>query len=211
MINIPTLFHNINLALVPHFITRLISYAGIVIWLLPPFRQYKGGYFLFFLVLALTDPIANFFYTLFKYNLIYIYVFSSFILLFVAINHLRYLKTSIVIVNVAVSLFSLILLYEINNINIIMGLMFFFHFEIFCCFIIFMVQKLVARNIFYSYFLVLVFYEFSILVKFITFIIDRKTGAPINYLMDIIELFIGAYFILFNLKTGPRIRLKPQH
>jgi hypothetical protein len=44
-----------------------ISYISIAAWLIPPFRQYKTSYFLYFLVLALSDPL----------NIISYYVFHS--------------------------------------------------------------------------------------------------------------------------------------
>ena len=39
-------------------ISKLLLFTGIIVWLLPPFKQYRGKYFLFFLILACLDPIS---------------------------------------------------------------------------------------------------------------------------------------------------------
>jgi hypothetical protein len=40
------------------YLARIIIYISILIWLIPPFKQLKGGYFLYFLILGYSDPLA---------------------------------------------------------------------------------------------------------------------------------------------------------
>lgn len=48
-------------------LTKLLFFTSIIVWLLPPFKQFKGRYFLFFLILAFMDPI----------NLLFLFIFKS--------------------------------------------------------------------------------------------------------------------------------------
>jgi hypothetical protein len=47
-------------------ISKLLFFTSIIIWLLPPFKQFKGKYFLYFLILAFMDPISLFFVFIIK-------------------------------------------------------------------------------------------------------------------------------------------------
>ena len=84
----------------------------------------------------------------------------------------------------------------------------FLHIEIFGYFIIYLIKKLIYRNILYTYILFLVFYELSVFIKSFSFVFDVKTGLPIIHMLNILEVFIGLYFIIFNLKTSPKLRPK---
>lgn len=42
-------------------ISKVLFFTSVIVWLLPPFKQFKGEYFLFFLILAFMDPINLFF------------------------------------------------------------------------------------------------------------------------------------------------------
>src|ERR1035437_9359451 len=62
------------------YLAKFIVYFSILIWLLPPFRQLKGGYFLYFLTLGYSDPLVFLFLKLFHLNVEYIHLIIAFIL-----------------------------------------------------------------------------------------------------------------------------------
>lgn len=188
---------------------KLLFYIGFITWLVPPFRQYKGGFFLYFLVLALTEPLGMLMYYLFSLNPMYLYAPSSLCLLLTSLYYLHSIKFNILLVNLAFFLLSIFLFIEYGNIRILIFLMAILQIEIFCGFIISLVRKLVNRNIFYTYFLLIIFYEFSLIVKSISYVFDIKTSMPFIHMLGILEVIIGLYFILFNLKNSPKIYPKP--
>src|ERR1035437_8060525 len=136
--NIPG--HALLLVLAANFVSKLILYFNFFIWFLPPFRQYKGGFFLYFMILALTDPLGYLLYTIFKIAPYYFYAPSSLFLLFVALRYTASLKPGIIL--------------------------------------------------------------------FSSFISLVCTGIFIIYLLNALEVLICIYFIIFNLRTGPRFRPK---
>ncbi|MFA7227566.1 MAG: hypothetical protein WC061_00910, partial [Melioribacteraceae bacterium] len=50
-------------------IAKFLFFTSVIVWLLPPFKQFKGKYFLFFLILACFDPISLLFMYIFKSSL----------------------------------------------------------------------------------------------------------------------------------------------
>jgi hypothetical protein len=204
--NFPYNVHPI--VLITNIITKLIFYFSFISWIIPPFRQYKGGLFLYFLVLALADPIGYLSYAIFGINPFYSYIPSSIALLFVSLYYLRYLKSSIVMTNILILLMFSLFYINSQSTKALISIMAFVHFEIFCGFIIFLINKLVYRNILYTYYLCIIFYEFSLILKFIELFFVLKTGFRSSYLLTALEIFICLYFIIFNLKTSPRYHPK---
>jgi hypothetical protein len=187
-------------------VSQLIFYFNFFIWFLPPFRQYKGGFFLFFLILALTDPAGFLLFKIFKIEPIYSYAPSSLFLLFAALFYTDSLKPGIILFNSFVSLVSAVLFIIFHDVRLLIILMAYLQFVILFNFIIYLVRKLFYRNIFYSYLLVLVLYEFTIIIKSILFIFQINTTLFLIHFLNLFEIIICFYFIIFNLKTGPRFR-----
>src|SRR5665647_628075 len=80
-----------------NIITILIGYSDLAVWLFPPFKQFKGGFFYYFLILAFMDPLVTTGYALFKVNIFYIYAPTSFLLLLSALYYTRSLSRNTLI------------------------------------------------------------------------------------------------------------------
>ena len=191
-----------------NIITKLIFYFSFISWLLPPFRQHKGGYFFYFLILALAEPLGFALYLLFRINPQYSYAPSSLALLLVSLYYFKYLKSSVVFINILVLFIIAVLTINTHNIIVLLTLTAFYHLEIFSGYTICLIRKLVYRNIFYTYFLIIIFYEFSLILKFVGFFFDLKTGLGFSYLLTALEVIICFYFIFYNIKTSPRFHTK---
>ena len=195
--NIPG--HALLLVLAANFVSKLILYFNFFIWFLPPFRQYKGGFFLYFMILALTDPLGYLLYTIFKIAPYYFYAPSSLFLLFVALRYTASLKPGIILFSSFISLVCTGLFIISQDVRILIILMAYLQFVIFFIFIIFLVRKLLNRNILYSYLLFLILYEFTIILKSILFIFQINTSIFFIYLLNALDVLICIYFIIFNL------------
>jgi hypothetical protein len=55
--------------------------------------------------------------------------------------------------------------------------------------------------------LMLVLYEFSVIPKFFILYSESMAGLAYFYFSTIIEIFIGLFFVFFNEKNSPTIRL----
>jgi hypothetical protein len=206
LLNILGLVHPNVIAI--NTIARALFFINFFLWLLPPFRQYKGGFFLYFLVLAVTDPLSMILSSIFHILPSDIYAPSSIILLFVSLYYLKSLEIRIIMLNLLICLIDVVFYLKFHNTMILIGLMAFLHLEIFSFFLTYFIRKLINRNILYTYLLILVFYEFSVFIKSFSFVFDLKTGLAIIHLLNILEVFIGLYFIIFNLKTSPKLHPK---
>jgi hypothetical protein len=199
-----------QIAIVTNIIIKALFYLNFLIWLLPPFRQYKGGFFLYFLILALADPVTILISSIFSISTPVMYAPSSLALFIASLYYIKSVNFKIIFFNILICLIAVILNFYFHNNRILIGLMAFFHLEIFSYFLTYLIRKLINRNILYTYILLLVFYEFSVFIKSFSYVFDIKTGVPIIHMLNIMEVFIGLYFIVFNLKTSPKIRPKLQ-
>src|SRR5674476_584731 len=84
------------------YLAKIFVYISILIWLLPPFRQLKGGYFLYFLILGYSDPLALFLLKFIKLNINYTHLIVAYLL---AISILFYAKNLNVKWNIILFLF----------------------------------------------------------------------------------------------------------
>lgn len=202
-LTIPTVVH-----LIAQFkiVTKLIIYFNILFWLLPPLKQFKGGYFIYFLIIAITDPIAQILYLLFKIDPSYIYTYSSVVLLLSAILYVyKPDRKSIIAYLVILSLISTIILL-IHNLKLGLVLIIITHIAICILFIYRFWGKYFNRNVIYIFLLALIFYELTIVIKMFVYLFDVQTGLIFLYSTDILDIIICQYFIFFNFKNGGKFR-----
>lgn len=196
----------LHIVLELHLITKLIVYFNIIMWLLPPLKQFKGGYFFYFVILALTDPLTNILFKALNFNPFNIYIPSSAALLLVSLyyTNLHSKKILMIYLTSFVMLYALMMTH--GDIKLKILIIIFMHINICIIFIHRFYQKYFDRNILYVYLLVLIFYEFTVVMKMFVFLFDINTGVIFVYGMNILEVFICFYFIFFNFKNGGKIR-----
>jgi hypothetical protein len=173
-------------------------------WLLVPFRQYKGEYFMFFLIIGLMDPITVILNKTLHTQPISLYIIFIFlaILTLLGLNVIRK-NIALIIVLFAGSIF-IAFFVNIKYMIIYLALLHLMIFIIFLSRTIFDIYKDEFINVFYF---VICVYEISIIIKFMVSIIDLKTGIILFYLTSAFEILVGLYFILYNEKNSPKIKL----
>ena len=176
---------------------ELIVYISIVFWLLPPFRQFKGAYFLYFLILALSDPLAIFSVKLIGAPPHVIHTFAS-ILLFYSINpksaniRRNWFSHSIFIIGFIIAIF---FLHNLLYIVLIIHLMILFKF---LKLTLVTSYKLDILNIFY---LVLIFYELSIIINLLDFLGSNEFRIIIYYMTLSFQILMAIFFTIFTEKS----------
>jgi hypothetical protein len=167
-----------------------------LVWVLPPFKQQETKYFLYFLILAISDPLVVGLSYLFKilpqqsYVVIeFIIIFSlikknfrnKFLVLFAVIGYLLSYKS-------LANEYLLIISFFLQTVILLIIL---YHF-------ILSIQEEKGLNLFY---MLMVLYQVTLVIKFIVVITDANLGLVQFYLTSIIGIIFGILFTLINIST----------
>ncbi len=186
-------------------LAKYIIFFSILIWLATPLRQYKKNYFFFFLLYALTDPIlilVHLFFHIHPYQ-----AYSIFILLAVlSLLKFTWIKKYKVYISLAFLINIILSVYaNLKYLSIDLILLNFIILIIFLSKAIFDVYKEDLINVFYF---VICVYQISIIMKYVIFATNVKTGIIFFYLTSAFEILIGIYFIFYNERNSPKIKFK---
>jgi hypothetical protein len=163
----------------------------------------KGGYFLYFLILGYSDPLALFLGWLFKLNANYTHLIIAFLL---TISILYYTKNLNYKWIIALILLLILSIWkgdrDIRYLTIII-----FHFLIFAQILIPSIKEFYQRHKINIYFSVLSVYELTTILKYTAFAYNYASGVYFFYLSAVFEMVIGLFFIFFNVQNSPYIKL----
>jgi len=173
-----------------------IAYISIIIWLLPPIKQYKTEYFFFFLVLALSDVITLVFSLLFHLNTQIMYAFST---AFLIVSLVRLDKIKIALLFIATGL--LTILCWIYNSKLLFVLYAMFSFIILLIITFQFLQNLILKNSISIFFVFLIAYEFSLLLKNIVIVTNIIQGLTLFFVTTTFEIVFGIIFTFVNINT----------
>lgn len=178
-------------------IARDIVYISIFFWLLPPFRQFRGAFFYFFLILSLYDPISLLFVKSTGLNPDFIHVFLG-ILLFYSINfkitdisknifwHIAFLSTLLLILIISRSPQIILLI---------------IHFCILLKLIRLLLIKIYTDNAFNIFLLAIVFYEISAVLNLLVYLTANEMWLIIYYTTSAFQIFLAIFFTIFTDKS----------
>ena len=189
---------------------------NILIGLLIPFRQYKNGLFLFFLLAGIADPIIGPLNILFGTDtnlLLYCYQIFLFIITIHYIKKERISRFYLISVAIFVCLIPLlsfgVLIKPLtqDGISLVLGLS-----TIIIILITYNLLILMSRNIFTSgkvnlYFLAVVFSSLLTTLKLGVLAIKLQVGVAYFVISFFLEGIINIYFIFFDIKNSPQISL----
>ena len=176
-------------------IASIITYISIFIWIFPALRQYRESYFYFFLVLALSDPVNIIcVHALGVFPNYYVHSVAGLLLLysigFKLENLLRFWYANIVFI-----IFFLIALFSIEN---LLFIILFSHFLILIKFIKILMLKLYQSGEFNWFYLALIFYEITVILKVIVFISGTEIGILYFYLTLAFQFLVAIFFTIFR-------------
>jgi hypothetical protein len=185
------------------YLAKFIVYFSILIWLLPPFRQLKGGYFLYFLILGYSDPLALFLGWIFQLNVEYIQLITAFLL---TISILFY-NNNLNLKWIAALL--LLLMLSVWKVGVDKRYFYFiiFHIIIYLQILIPSIKEFYLKQRINIYFTVLLIYELTTILKFVAVAYNYFPGIYLFYISVVFELVIGIFFIFYNLQNSPLIKL----
>ena len=187
-------------------LSNTIFYLSILIWLLPPFRQYKTFFFSYFLVLGIADVLVFFATNFFEISSYDFYVIVSFCL-FIALQEIEYLKKKKKVF-IGLGLIVICLSFWGIGKNQYIFLISFLHLMIIFRILYLFVIKVAQRQTINFFYLVLAFYEFTIILKFLNFLFELKVEAETYfYITTGFELLVGIFFTTFR-EESPKLVYK---
>lgn len=185
------------LSFVMNHISTTILYLSIGAWLLPPFRQKGTFFFPYFLVLGIADFITFFLIKYFQFSSYNFYVFVSFVL-FISLQEVVYLKKKKLVFSVLGLVVIYLGFFSFGN-NTYVLLIGFLHLMILLRILYLFVMKVAQKQTINFFYLVLAFYEFTIILKFLNFLFELKVEAETYfYITTGFELLVGIFFTTFR-------------
>lgn len=180
---------------------NLLSYPTItllssIIWLFPPIKHFKRFFFLYFLILAISDILMTTFLII-KINIAFnLYLIISFLLL-LSIQKIDFIKSKKILILILGIIIILISVFYPRNIftDILFTLIHFLIIIKLLYFFVIYIADNKALNIFY---LVLVFYELTVLTKFLE-VFSFNFNVTTNFILTTgFEIACGLFFCIFR-------------
>ncbi len=172
-----------------------VYYLSMVAWLLPLLRQYKSNLFLFFFVLALSDPLTFLISKHSPLTTIHITPIACYLALFVLSDPLN-AKNLKKIFLAFIGVFGLLSSFYPWQLAYIYAS--FSHSIILFIFIkraLIFVAENGRVNLFH---MVLILYETSIILKVVAFLTDLERGFAFFMITNIFQIFIAGFFIIYR-------------
>ena len=174
-------------------VEKIIVYISTFFWLFPPFRQYKGRFFYYFLILALSDPLAIINYSFIGIPHYFIHSIAGLLLLY-SFDSIVYVKKYL-IANIIFILAFFLFLFLLNNLLYVILTL---HLLILYRFIRQALINTYSKNELNIFLCALVFYEISVAVKTIEFISGTDLGIIFFYLTLSFQILVAIFFTIFR-------------
>ncbi len=173
-------------------IVQFLVLASVVIWVLPPIRQYKNFMFDFFLVLAVIDPITLI-YGLTTRKSLPLWVFTLFIfLLIISVTNEEYLKKlKYFLIILPLFLVSLIPFLQTNHYHFIIILE---NSVLLFIFLKWLIAEFVENKKLKFFYLMLIFYIITVILKYFNLLIGFTDASSFFIIASITQIFFGLYF-----------------
>lgn len=178
--------------MIPYIIIAL----SIIVWFLPLFRQKRTEFFLFFLILASSDPLIIIFHQL---NLFH---GQQLIVIFELLAFYALIKRTI-LNKIAILILSLIIVFAFENMT--SALVHSLSAVIQTLILITIIYKFMLfinnRRVLSLFYIILICYQTSVIFKMVAVVIDVKFGIVQFYLTSFLQIFFGVLFTFINLET----------
>jgi hypothetical protein len=171
---------------------KLLYFASIIVWILPAIRNYKGEFFDFFLILALIDPIALLYGFITKTSIpVWLTVLFAYLLIVSLLSeeNIKDLKYILIIIPIL-----FVVLIPFLNKKYFLGFLVIENIILFLFFLKFLIVYYVNNKRIKLFFLMLVFYELTVILKFFNIIIGFADAYGFYFVTSIAQIIFGLFF-----------------
>ena len=174
----------------------IVAYISTLVWLIPPFKQYKTKYFAFFLVIAISEVAVIILWKIFQIKPQIISSIASLFLIYSFFNT-NYKKT-IITAGLAVVLLFVEQMLSDRQLLVVISLS-----HIIICVIIIndFLKYILKKNAISLFFIFLITYEISIILKNIIFLTDIKQNIILFSTTTFFQIFFGIVFSFININS----------
>lgn len=184
-------------------IAKLISYLSTFVWIFPPLRQFRGRFFYYFLILAITDPVSKtFHYFRLEWSIPLFLLFSAGLLLSLP-GQTRYLRLPYLIPALILYIAAVYFL-QIPDLIILMGIL---HLMIIFVLFKYTINYVFKNGMIQLFHLLLLTYEVSMLLKFINVIFELHAGVVTFNFITGFQVILGILFCFIR-EESPKLALK---
>ena len=178
-------------------IAKDITYISIFFWLLPPFRQYRGSFFYFFLLIAISDPLALLFVDVIGLNPDILHVFLGVMLFYsIDIKSLDFKENKFFHITFISGIIVLVVI--ISNLSIILFLL---HLSILSKLIKLLISKVYKDQELNIFYFVIVFYELSVVLNLLVYFSASEVWMFIFYTTLTFQILSAIFFTIFTEKS----------
>lgn len=181
---------------------KILFYTSIVVWLIPPFRQYKGKFFFFFLILALMDPVVlAYSQTITKASSIQLTTFFVFLLFISVLPHelIKKNKSLFIALSVLIIIMAFFGLNHAQNFVLLILL----HSSIFLIILKIFITNYVQLGKVSLFYLIFIFYELTNILKLLNVLLGFADAIGLFILTTIAQIIFGLFFSVYKEdKTG---------
>lgn len=176
-------------------IPHIVIIISIIIWFLPLFKQYKTEYFLFFLILAINDPINILLMYLHTLNWQFVHITFSVILVYSLLK--RNKKNALILISTLLLMY--VVVWHYPDINKIFNAL--IHVVIIFIILNNLFQQLNLKYELNLFLVIFVSYELTGIMKFIVAYTDAVNGMVLFYLTSFLQIIYGILFSFINVNT----------
>ncbi len=186
-------------------IFKILYFTSIIVWLIPPIRQFRGNLFWYFLILAVSDPISLVLKSFSLDNISpIIFMGISFLLIVSLLGKENLRKYRILLVSI------LLLILFVSSFQF--DYKFYFTFIILINFFIFFIflKEFIVRYVSAShisvFYIFLLLYMLTVILKFFNMLMSFADATAFFFLTSIAQIIFGLYFSIFREdKPGPAV------
>ncbi|MGE5431193.1 MAG: hypothetical protein ACM3QX_08970 [Syntrophomonadaceae bacterium] len=184
-------------------IPRLIIFLSTLVWIFPPLRQFRGRFFYYFLIIALSDPISiTFHYLKLEWSTPLFVLFSAG-LLFSLPQQNRYLRLPYLIPALILYIAAIYFL-PVSDQIILLGLI---HITIVYILFKYIITYVYENGRIQLFHLLLLTYEISLLLKFINLIFELHAGIVNFNFITGFQIILGILFCFIK-EESPKLSFR---
>ena len=178
--------------MIPSYVVTL----SVIAWLMPPFKQQRTEYFLFFLILAFADPLMLLFFYLRLFPVEHLYVVVELLVIYSLIKKNNLNRIIILAAGVAY-----VFLYKSVGFDAAFLLGAALHTVILLIVVYRFLLHTKNRKMLSLFYILLICYELSVILKMLAVVVDIKSGVTQFYLVSFLQITFGILFTIFNVNS----------
>jgi len=178
-------------------IPLILIYSSIILWIFPIFKQYKTEYFLFFLILAIFDPVKMLLYLFFHLGAHRFGWVTALFLITVLTPKIR-IRNALLVVSFIAMAISILFKMDTTVMMLISCLL---HLVILGIIIVCLLNRFLITQSLNLFLCLLIVYESINVMKYLIVLSNNETNALSWYVGGVTEFIFALVFTFININT----------